>query len=710
MSSKLQWRGIRGISTSSAIAASLALFATTPTLICNAGQDNSSASPVQQPSLGIHPKPGRNENFDKPKPTAANTSVVLNRRKYDLSKPSDQTDFVSAVKALLALSKEEKKEEKKEKKLEEKSDKGATDAPDNKPYIIGKTKAARKPISSSADKDDETPEDKDDSDGDSASKHHGGRDWSSKKVKNGLKAMQTLAEMLPESPTELAARIHDIQEIDWAMESCFLPQAAWRSSVDLGDIFLHTRYLTLNGIGRGDASNPATNLRSYEFSDLSLVDPNPSGFWSRPASIDAEDLFTPYGRKENPNLADSILDYASPHKGNGIHPSFEVMWHDLKWKVKFDEEQSSGPFASRIFWALGFPVDVYDFAPTVKVHWDKRILTKFNSRELNSTSVRFAHIPIRTLHPDKYFDPFHYIGYAVMKDGSKLSSQQLRAGCFPTAMPGKGHPELVKLMYDKAFGKKIDYVVLYNAGWTTKESVNGTEVGSWDYNSLGHAKMREVRAMCVLEAWLDNWDTRWANNRLYLVESKNGAPQLKHVVSDLGALFGNSNGFVRRVNGHIKFNVYQNAPNDFNWTFTHSQPAGKSTVPLRGYMPDSRANPFAEMNIDDARWMARLIAQLTEPQIKGALIAAGYDAPRARLIFEKLVCRRDRMITDFGLANDIPLFRTTPIDRRFSYNPLVDGPFEVTLPSGEKRSARNTGEFAIRNGELVKVPAQPAPL
>ena len=108
-------------------------------------------------------------------------------------------------------------------------------------------------------------------------------------------------------------------------------------------------------------------------------------------------------------MTDSICTYSSPHKGNGAHPSFEVEWHGSKWKVKFDEEQSSGPFASRIFWALGFPVDIYDFTPIVKVRWDKRILTKFNSRKLNSMQVKFAHIPITTLRANKYYNPFNYI-------------------------------------------------------------------------------------------------------------------------------------------------------------------------------------------------------------------------------------------------------------------------------------------------------------
>ena len=127
---------------------------------------------------------------------------------------------------------------------------------------------------------------------------------------------------------------------------------------------------------------------------------------------------------------------------------------------------------------------------------------------------------------------------------------QLRENCFPVGTGKKipARPELIHSLYDKKFGEKIDYVVLRNASFTTKEPADGvSEVGYWDYNCLDHAKLREVRGMAVLNAWLGNWDTRWANNRLYLVDTKDGGVKVKQVVSDLGAIVGNSGGMVRRV-------------------------------------------------------------------------------------------------------------------------------------------------------------------
>jgi len=107
--------------------------------------------------------------------------------------------------------------------------------------------------------------------------------------------------------------------------------------------------------------------------------------------------------------------------------------------------------------------------------------------------------------------------------------------------------------------------------------------------------------------------------------------------------------------------------------------------------------------------MARLIAQLSEPQIKSALIGAGYEAPVARLILEKLVARRDQMLRDFGLSGEIKPLRATGADKRFSYDPQSDGPFVVTTASGERAAARNTGKYVVRNGFLITGPTPPAP-
>jgi hypothetical protein len=592
----------------------------------------------------------------------ADTKVVLDGRKYDLARRRDLDAFVKDVKHLRSLSKD--------------------------------AKAAKKDEADDEDADATTPP---------AQAHKVGRDWGAAKVRHGLKALEKIAVSLQAGKSVSPRAIHEIQEIAWAVESNFHPPYFWRTRMELLDLLYRTRGLMLNASGRGNREKPAADLSIYSVSDLSKVDPKPSSFWSPPPAIPAVDLYRGCGRKTVPDFSETTFSYAAPHKSYGLHPSFEVEAGGKRWKVKFGEERSSGPFACRVFGALGYPVETVDYLSQVRVHWDRRILTDFNARKLSTLKVTFLGIPVVVYHDNPHHDPFDFIKAAILKDGSHIDARQLRANLLPGAGRKRGNkwPEQVPGLYDRKFEAKIDTLVMGAASITPKDSDDGVEIGSWDYSNLGHSEMREVRGMAVLDAWLDNWDVRWGNNRLKIVEEDGGSYRLVHCVTDLGALFGNSGGMVHISRGRWKKGLYQNEPNDYEWAFTHPQPEWAETAPIRGYMPDSKNKAFYEMNIDDARWMARHIAQLSEEQIKAALIGAGYDAVEARLLLEKMVARRDQMVKDFGLSAEIPPLRPRGVDKRLSYDPETDGSFVATLPSGEKVVARSSGEFTLRNGRLT---------
>jgi hypothetical protein len=82
---------------------------------------------------------------------------------------------------------------------------------------------------------------------------------------------------------------------------------------------------------------------------------------------------------------------------------------------------------------------------------------------------------------------------------------------------------------------------------------------------------------------------------------------------------------------------------------------------IRDFEPIANTPAFREMRMDDARWMARLIARLSEKQIVEALKASGFDARQAVVYTEKLISRRDRMVQDLGLSDEIAALRP---DRR----------------------------------------------
>jgi hypothetical protein len=118
------------------------------------------------------------------------------------------------------------------------------------------------------------------------------------------------------------------------------------------------------------------------------------------------------------------------------------------------------------------------------------------------------------------------------------------------------------------------------------------------------------------------------------------------------------------------------------------------------YEPIEDTEAFREMTIDDARWMARLIAQLTEDQILQALIASGFDAAEVKIYTEKLASRRDWMLRDLGLDTEFPMLRPRGPDLTLTYNPHREPLPEIRLKDGTHVAARPS-LLIIQDGLLL---------
>lgn len=172
-------------------------------------------------------------------------------------------------------------------------------------------------------------------------------------------------------------------------------------------------------------------------------------------------------------------------------------------------------------------------------------------------------------------------------------------------------------------------------------------------------------------------------------------PQLAHYFSDLGGGLGKANGL---------FSGKAELPNDFGWTFTeppYVRGKQRMTTPFRiiGFRPMEPNPAFNAMTFEDARWMARLIAQLTESQLAQALMASGFDSAEVRLYTEKLISRRDRMICDLRLFDEIPLLRPAGIDRKVNYDSIDHGAVRVRLRSGQEVTAPLSDQY-VQEGRL----------
>lgn len=437
----------------------------------------------------------------------------------------------------------------------------------------------------------------------------------------------------------------------------------------------------------GHGHTPATNLTASDKpgSDGGKSDPQDSTFWKRPTEIANENLYAGFGRDNFPHLEDSMCEYSGPKTSSGTHGGFDVECNGERFKIKFGDLNSE-PFTTRIFFALGYHVDPTDYAPRIKIRYDRRMLREFHLRKPLTMQITPLGIHVSSIQLQTHYDPFAFISTAVFKDGRKVSGAALKQLLFINSR--LAHPEDSPENFRTEVEASLDYLIMAPANVQPRDGPTQS-IGSWEFGELGHENLRELRGAGLLAAWLAWFDSRGDNTKLRLVRDTKDV-QLLHFLSDLGGGMGAGTGF---------FSPHGENPNNFAWTFTAPEIVrgpGRMTTPFRiqHFKPTVPTPAFAAMTADDARWMARLIGQLTENQIRAALIASGYDNAQARLYLEKLINRRDKMMLDLKLENEIPLLRPNGQNHDFSYYPSADGPFTAVV-GGTNLVARESSNILV---------------
>ena len=426
-------------------------------------------------------------------------------------------------------------------------------------------------------------------------------------------------------------------------------------------------------------------------------DPRPSSFWSAPGDVASKDLYAGFGRTALPTH-DAICEYVKPKTGWGAHPGFEVSCGGEKLEFKLGDEIYGGPFNTRIFDALGYHTFTIDRMPALKLEYDRRVLTEYNSRRRLLMRARVLTIPVAKHVVTKIEDPFDRIVAAVTTDGRRLTSPELKGGLLrdATVVKGRPRPETVAANYNADFERTIAYLV-WQPGTVAYEPDSIHTIGAWDYDQLDHAERREVRGVFVLSAWLDQYNMRWEKTRLAYTKDGEGW-QLRHLFSDVGSGLSDAHVMLRSTNSDIE---------GMRWTVTESA-GGK--VKFSGFAPNVINDAFARTNAEDARWMLRRLAALSESQILQALLATSMSAAEVRLALEKLLSKRQKMVADFGLSSELPEIARRRIDTSLEFDPAKpDDLRAVTLSRpGGAVIVPEGGDWVIQKGHLVRRVA-PAP-
>src|SRR5262245_17247523 len=139
--------------------------------------------------------------------------------------------------------------------------------------------------------------------------------------------------------------------------------------------------------------------------------------------------------------------------------------------------------------------------------------------------------------------------------------------------------------------------------------------------------------MIVLMSLMNNWDLKDDNNRiLYVPKGSGGGPELQYILSDLGATFGKTGGFISRS---------RNKPEDFaKAKFVEGVEGGRVKFSYGG----KNTALFANIPTEPAKWIGTLLARLSDKQLSDAFRAANYTPEEVQTLTNATRARINQLV------------------------------------------------------------------
>ncbi|HVQ36582.1 MAG TPA: hypothetical protein VMS31_03565, partial [Pyrinomonadaceae bacterium] len=155
----------------------------------------------------------------------------------------------------------------------------------------------------------------------------------------------------------------------------------------------------------------------------------------------------------------------------------------------------------------------------------------------------------------------------------------------------------------------------------------------WSWTKNEFSGTNEFQGMVVLMSLLNNWDLKDDNNRvLYVPAGKNSQAQLQYIISDLGATFGKTGGFLSHN---------RNAPEDYvKSKFVEGVEGNRVKYAYGG----KNAGLFKNITLEQTKWIAGLLSRLSDQQIGDAFRAANYEPAEVEVLTQAVRARIDQLV------------------------------------------------------------------
>src|SRR5215216_3040642 len=145
--------------------------------------------------------------------------------------------------------------------------------------------------------------------------------------------------------------------------------------------------------------------------------------------------------------------------------------------------------------------------------------------------------------------------------------------------------------------------------------------GNWMWENNPFMNAPEFRGLKILMVMLNNWDMKDDNNEILTMRGDTtGEGELRYIISDLGATFGKTGGFLSRSRNDIPDYVKAEFIKKVNGDVIDFSYSGKNQKLFEG------------LTVADARWLSNLLKRLSDDQIKDAFRSANYSAEEVDLL------------------------------------------------------------------------------
>jgi len=145
--------------------------------------------------------------------------------------------------------------------------------------------------------------------------------------------------------------------------------------------------------------------------------------------------------------------------------------------------------------------------------------------------------------------------------------------------------------------------------------------GNWMWENNPFMSAPEFRGLKILMVMLNNWDMKDDNNEILAPRGESSSDaELRYIISDLGATFGKTGGFLSRS---------RNKPSDYVKAPFIKKVNGDT---IEFHYSGKNQKLFQGITVADARWLSNLLKRLTDDQIKDAFRSANYSAEEVDLL------------------------------------------------------------------------------